>query len=172
MRNSFLKRRVQRFILSQNYTMSLWFCNHPSLVQMSCFIYGRRRMAFTRHRMICLVLVHALQYCYIFGELINKHTFIKTVPTAHIPLMTSANQVRVHFPGTGMKKKKQIEFINLSFLQDNISIQKQLTKTLNPTVGFIKRKTSFFHQSLLCARGVYTFLYGDYATRYTCFRCA
>ena len=42
-------------------------------------------------------------------------------------------------------------------------------------VGYIKRITSFSHQSPLCARVVHkfhTFLYGDYATRSTWLGCA
>ena len=50
-------------------------------------------------------------------------------------------------------------------------------RLLNPGGGisYIKRKTSFSHQSLPCARGVHrfhTFFYRDYATRSTCLRCA
>ena len=43
---------------------------------------------------------------------------------------------------------------------------------LNPGDGYIKRKFSLSHQSLLCARGVHIFLYGDYANRSTWLRCA
>ena len=43
---------------------------------------------------------------------------------------------------------------------------------LNPGDGYIKRNISFSHQSLLCARGVHIFLYGDYTNRSTWLRCA
>ena len=58
MRNYFLKRPSGAPLLCQNYIMfPLVLYPSPYFEAVNCFIYGRRRVAVARYRMICLVLV-------------------------------------------------------------------------------------------------------------------
>ena len=49
-------RRVHRFILCQNHIMFPVVFVAPSFEPVYCFLYGHRRVAVARYRMICLVL--------------------------------------------------------------------------------------------------------------------